>query len=38
MTLKVRLLYRDVSGPLNLFIDGTGIKAEGEGVKLYVLD
>ena len=30
-TLKVSLPYRGVGGPLNLLIDSTGIKAEGEG-------
>jgi len=30
-TLKVSLLYRGGTGPLNLLIDSTGIKAEGEG-------
>ena len=30
-TLNVSLSYRGSSGPLNLLIDSTGIKAEGEG-------
>ena len=30
-TLKVSLPYRGGTGPLNLLIDSTGIKAEGEG-------
>jgi hypothetical protein len=30
-TLNVSLPYRDGTGPLNLLIDSTGIKAEGEG-------
>lgn len=30
-TLKVSLPYRGSEGPLNLLIDSTGIKAEGEG-------
>jgi len=30
-TLDVRLPYRGGTGPLNLLIDSTGIKAEGEG-------
>ena len=30
-TLNVRLPYRGGTGPLNLLIDSTGIKAEGEG-------
>ena len=30
-TLKVSLPYRGDTGPLNLLIDSTGIKAEGEG-------
>ncbi len=30
-TLNVNLPYRGGSGPLNLLIDSTGIKAEGEG-------
>ena len=30
-TLNVSLLYRGSTGPLNLLIDSTGIKAEGEG-------
>ncbi|CUH88961.1 hypothetical protein PH5382_02905 [Phaeobacter sp. CECT 5382] len=30
-TLNVNLSYRGSSGPLNLLIDSTGIKAEGEG-------
>ncbi len=30
-TLKVSLPYRGGRGPLNLLIDSTGIKAEGEG-------
>ena len=30
-TLNVRLPYRGGKGPLNLLIDSTGIKAEGEG-------
>jgi len=30
-TLKVSLPYRSGTGPLNLLIDSTGIKAEGEG-------
>ncbi len=30
-TLNVRLPYRSGTGPLNLLIDSTGIKAEGEG-------
>lgn len=30
-TLNVRLTYRGGRGPLNLLIDSTGIKAEGEG-------
>ncbi len=30
-TLNVSLLYRGSAGPLNLLIDSTGIKAEGEG-------
>ena len=29
--LDVKLLYRGGNGPLNLLIDSTGIKAEGEG-------
>ena len=30
-TLNVSLPYRGSTGPLNLLIDSTGIKAEGEG-------
>lgn len=30
-TLNVRLPYRGSTGPLNLLIDSTGIKSEGEG-------
>ena len=30
-TLNVNLPYRGSKGPLNLLIDSTGIKAEGEG-------
>ena len=30
-TLNVHLPYRGGTGPLNLFIDSTGIKSEGEG-------
>jgi hypothetical protein len=30
-TLNVSLPYRGPTGPLNLLIDSTGIKAEGEG-------
>jgi hypothetical protein len=30
-TLNVSLPYRGSKGPLNLLIDSTGIKAEGEG-------
>jgi len=30
-TLNVRLPYRGSTGPLNLLIDSTGIKTEGEG-------
>ncbi len=30
-TLSVAIPYKGLAGPLNLLIDGTGIKAEGEG-------